>query len=184
MHRILRLLAVVLLLHPVAGSPTRSQHRDAAYPASEESQIQSVSSASGPIKGSTFAHLGIDLALGATFILAAGAVAEATLLLLKNKKKIMLSRQKEDILRRLNYIKSHEQSLRKLEAKNILLDIADNHAARISSSFKGKKTFERLKVPKEIHQSLENIFLTGEGASGEEGFEDLKRALSSLLDFE
>jgi len=178
--RVLYFWTVVLLLHTVFGFPTSPLYKDA----SESCQSRSLSSCSAPVTGSTFAHLAIDLGLVATLMLASITAAETGLQLMKHKMKTRTSREKEDIQRGLRYIQAQEQSLREDVAEDLLLEMAAIHAGKVSRSFNGKKSFEKFKVPKEIHGSLENIFLRGDEASDAKGFNDLKDALSPLLDFE
>ena len=129
---------------------------------------------------SSFGHMAINIGLSGAAVLGSIGIAEATLYLLQLHKKQDGIHLKEDASRQFESVHKKDQAIREQEALQVLLDIAEKHARKISEGGYGK--FRPFTVPKEIHQSLESVF--EDGTTNVEAYHNLKEAFSPLLDFE
>ena len=182
MVRIIHFFYTIFLLYGVHSAPALSQMSENADPF--DADDSSVQVSPDRVTLSSYGHLAVDVAVGGAAVLGTILTAEAFLRLLKTHKKRFGNQQNEEKLGQTQRNHLSDEALREDEALQLLLEIAEKHAHKISSEgFDGK--FEAFRVPKEIHQSLESVFKTKEdGTSNVEAFRKLKENLSPLLDFE
>ena len=182
MVRIIHFFYTLFLLYGVHSAPALSQISENSDPL--DADDSSVQVSPDRVTFSSYGHLAVDVAVGGAAVLGTILTAEAFLRLLKTHKKRFGNQQTEEKLRQTQLNHLQHVASREEEALQMLLEIAEKHAHKISSEgFDGK--FEAFRVPKEIHQSLESVFKTKEdGTSNVEAFRKLKENLLPLLDFE
>ena len=179
-----RFLCIILLTCSVFGAPISSS--DGSSPDSnyqDESDAQEATPSKG-VSLSSFGHLGVNVGLGAAVLLGAIAAAEAAIHVIEGYKKSTAERKQMQFTRARQLAWQKDQLQREHEALEVLLNLADKQAQKISQAgFENK--LKPFKVPKEIHQSLERIFKKKDGKDGTgETFYNLKEALAPLLEFE
>lgn len=139
-----------------------------------------------PVTLTTFGRLGIGAFLGTAAALGSIWSAERIMGIYHLHQTSLANRGKKENEICIHDGHAREMATRQDEAMKLLVEMANKHAQRISSGdFDGK--FERQRVPKEIHQSLEGLFKPdrrNDDTSDLEGYQTLKDTLSPLLDFE
>ena len=149
----------------------------------EESNAHQAAPSTG-VSLSSFGHLGVNVGLGAIVLLGTAAVAEAAIRVIEGYTRNTTQRKQMQFIRARQQAWQKEQLQREHEALEVLLDLAEKQAQRISAKGFTDK-LKPLKVPKEIHQSLEHIFKKkNEEDDTGEVFHNLKEALAPLLEFE
>ena len=164
------------------SAPTLSQMSENSDPV--DAGDSSVPASPDRVTPSSYGHLAVDVAVGGVAVLGTIFVAESFLHLAKAHKKRFGNQRNQEKLRQNQHNNLQDEALREDKALQLLLEIAEKHAHKVSSEgFDGK--FEAFRVPKEIHRSLESVFKKQEdGTSNVEAFHKLKENLSPLLDFE
>lgn len=133
----------------------------------------------------SFGHLAINLGFGAVTALATLLGAETAFHVLKLHKQAEARRSRENFVLGKQSDFSRDNAKREAEVLEILLDLADQQARKTSTGEGANGKFDRLVVPKEVHQSLESVFLADEeGRSNLRAYKRLKQTLAPLLDFE
>jgi hypothetical protein len=138
-----------------------------------------------PVTLTSFGRLGINIGIGGAAVAATILGAEWLLHHFRSHRTNSAYRGHTNAARQSQGDCDSDIALRQEQAMKILIDMAQNHAKRISSKgFNGK--FERFMVPKGIHESLETVFRTSKDGdiSSLERYHTLKETLSQLLDFE
>jgi len=130
-------------------------------------------------------HKAIDLGLGGATTLASIVGAECALRLLKVYMKHSTRRMQDAIVRKTQQIHDDNRAIREEQALQLLLDIAEKHAQKVSEQGLNHQRLQPFTVPNEINKSLESIFQKEEdGISNVDRYHKLKDALAPILDFE
>jgi len=184
MAQLKRFLYFVLLICSVFGAPMSSSGGNIPDSYNQDESNAHQVAPSKDVSLSSFGHLGVNVGLGAVVLLGAMAAAEAAIRLIQGHQKSSTQRKQMQFIRARQQAWQKEQLQREHEALEVLLDLAEKQAQRISvKGFTDK--LKPLKVPKEIHQSLEHIFKKkNEEDDTGEVFHNLKEALAPLLEFE
>jgi hypothetical protein len=158
----------------------------AGAPTPPISSERAVEKRAEPVTFNSFARLGVGVSLGSAAVLGSIWGAEQILGIYHLHQASLAHRGMKEKEIHANDGHAREMATRQDEAMKLLVEMANKHAQRISSDdFDGK--FERQRVPKEIHRSLEGLFRTdrrNDDTSDLEGYQALKDALAPLLDFE
>jgi len=188
MRQLVRLLWATWFVFGVLGRPTDEPKTDMVEGSVDlrtpVSGTETASAAGEEREGlKPFGHLAIGVGVAGAAALGSILAGEAALRLyefhLKAKQK-----ERDEAAKRAKDIKYlGEQGEREQQAEALLLDVAQRYAEKM----KGQKfeNFERFKVPKELSESLEHLFVEDpDGNSNLEEFKNLKKTLAPLLDFE
>jgi hypothetical protein len=174
----MKVLTIVLWLHLLVsvclGAPTPSPLFDAV-----------TNKPSSPREPVTFSDLGRDLVnigVGIIGLILGLGAAESVLHISSMLKTHKAERIQNEVRRQAKADRVRDAEIREEEALQLLLEIAEKHAQRLSAEGFDKK-LEPFVVPKEIHLALERIFLK-DGGSNVGAYRNLKDTLAPLVSFE